>query len=210
MRALLVQARRDYSRFAKKRSKPRLARTSPASGQYYRALRNLALVDLLFATGMRVGEVSALDLQDFVVQEGVFRVQGKGGRDRLAFAVDAETVQIQREHLEARNQIETAIPALFLNASGKRLSTQGIANVISQLRKEAGIERHITPHMLRHTVATLLLRNGVDIRVVQEFLGHTSIATTQRYTHITKEHMIGVLRKHHPSLGLRAKSEIPA
>jgi site-specific recombinase XerD len=159
---------------------------------------------------MRVGEVSALDLQDFVVQEGIFRVQGKGGRDRLAFAVDAETLQIQREHLEARKQIDTEAPALFLNASGKRLSTQGIANVISQLRKDAGIERHITPHMLRHTVATLLLRNGVDIRVVQEFLGHTSIATTQRYTHITKEHMIGVLRKHHPSLGLRTKTEIPA
>jgi integrase/recombinase XerD len=210
MRALLAQARRNFSRFTKKCMRSVMARIAPASGQYYRALRNLALVDLLFATGMRVGEVSALDLQDFVVQEGIFRVQGKGGRDRLAFAVDVETVQIQREHLEARKRIETESPALFLNASGKRLSTQGIANVIAQLRKEAGIERHITPHMLRHTVATLLLRNGVDIRVVQEFLGHTSIATTQRYTHITKEHMIGVLRKHHPSLGLRAKSEIPA
>jgi len=210
MRALLSQARQSYSRFVKKRMKTPMNRTAPASGQYYRALRNLALVDLLFATGMRVGEVSALDLRDFLVQEGTFRVQGKGGRDRLAFAVDAETVQIQQEHLEARMQIETETPALFLNASGKRLSTQGIANVISQLRKEAGIERHITPHMLRHTVATLLLRNGVDIRVVQEFLGHTSIATTQRYTHISKEHMIGVLRKLHPSLGLRTKIEISA
>jgi integrase/recombinase XerD len=209
MRALLGQAHRNYSPF-KKRSDPKVPRTSPPSGSYYRVLRNLGLVDLLFATGMRVGEVSALDLKDFVVQEGVFRVQGKGGRDRLAFAVDQKTLQIQREHLESRRQIETESPALFLNASGKRLSTQGIANVISQLRQEAGIERHITPHMLRHTVATLLLRNGVDIRVVQEFLGHTSIATTQRYTHVTKEHMIGILKKHHPSLGLRGKRKIPA
>ncbi len=69
-------------------------------------------------------------------------------------------------------------------------------------------EAHITPHMLRHTVATLLLRNGVDIRVVQEFLGHASIATTQRYTHISKEHMIGVLRKHHPSLTLGEKTAL--
>ena len=98
------------------------------------------------------------------------------------------------------------VGALFLNASGERLSTQGMANVIAQFRRDAGIERHVTPHMLRHTVATLLLRNGVDIRVVQEFLGHASIATTQRYTHIAKEHLIGVLRKHHPSLGLRAKA----
>ncbi|HEV3036912.1 MAG TPA: tyrosine-type recombinase/integrase [Candidatus Angelobacter sp.] len=210
IRALLDQARGNYSRAVGQRLKPKLAEEVPVFCTYYRALRNLALVDLLFATGMRVGEVSALDLQDFMAQEGIFRVQGKGGRDRLAFAVDEETARIQREHLESRKQIKTDTPALFLNASRKRLSTQGIANVISQLRKEAGIERHITPHMLRHTVATLLLRNGVDIRVVQEFLGHTSIATTQRYTHITKEHMIGVLRKHHPSLGLRSKKEIPA
>jgi len=169
----------------------------------YRALRNLALIDLLFATGMRVGEASALDRRDFVVTESVFRVQGKGGRDRLAFVVDEQTVRIQAEHLEARSQIVTESPALFLNASGERLSTQGMANIIAQFRRDAGIERHVTPHMLRHTVATLLLRNGVDIRVVQEFLGHASIATTQRYTHIAKEHLIDVLRKHHPSLGLR-------
>jgi len=160
----------------------------------------------MFATGMRVGEVSALDVADFVVAESVFRVQGKGGRDRLAFVVDEQTVRIQREHLEARSQIATESHALFLNATGERLSTQGIANIIAKFRQDAGIARHITPHMLRHTVATLLLRNGVDIRVVQEFLGHASIATTQRYTHIAKEHLIGVLRKHHPSLGLRAKA----
>ncbi|MDQ3820036.1 MAG: tyrosine-type recombinase/integrase, partial [Acidobacteriota bacterium] len=68
----------------------------------------------------------------------------------------------------------------------------------------ARIKRHVTPHMLRHTVATLLLRNGLDIRVVQEFLGHASIVTTQRYTHVTKEHMVRELRKRHPSLRLRA------
>lgn len=203
--ALLDQARKSYST-AELSHKPDGA-NDPRSKQFsfsrYRALRNLALLDLLFATGMRVGEASALDIRDFLVEEAVFRVQGKGGRDRVACVVDEETVRIQQEHLGARRRFETASPALFLNVSGKRLSTQGIANVIAQFRREAGIERHITPHMLRHTVATLLLRNGADIRVVQEFLGHTSIATTQRYTHITKEHLIGVLRKHHPSLGLR-------
>jgi site-specific recombinase XerD len=176
------------------------------SSPEYRSLRNLALVDLLFATGLRVGEVSSLDVQDFFMRESVFRVKGKGGRDRLAVVVDEETVRVQREYLEARAQIETRSPALFLNSSGKRLTTQGIANVITQLREKAGIERHVTPHMLRHTVATLLLRNGVDIRIVQEFLGHASIATTQRYTHVTKEHLRGVLRKRHPSLGMHAKT----
>jgi site-specific recombinase XerD len=169
----------------------------------YRASRNLALLDLLFATGMRVGEVSSLNLADFVVAEGFFRVKGKGGRDRLAFVVDEQTLRIQREHLSLRGSLRSDSPALFLNAAGKRLSTQGIANIISQFRKDAGIERHITPHMLRHTVATLLLSNGVDIRVVQEFLGHASIATTQRYTHITKDHLVRVLRQKHPSLRMR-------
>ena len=210
MRDLLVQARqRHFAEDSQNQTATAPTCTGQASSRSYRALRNLALVDLLFATGMRVGEVSALKIQDFLMQEAVFKVKGKGGRNRLAFIVDKETVQIQREHLKARSQIDTQSSALFLNASGNRLSTQGIANVVAQLRKGAGIERHVTPHMLRHTVATLLLRNGVDIRVVQEFLGHMSIATTQRYTHVTKEHLIRVLRRYHPSLGLRTKNWNP-
>lgn len=209
MSALLTQARQTYSTAELNNQSDGAPETRNGQISFgrYSALRNLALVDLLFATGMRVGEASALDVRDFLVEEAVFRVQGKGGRDRVACVVDEETVRIQHEHLAARRRFETTSPALFLNMSAQRLSTQGIANVIAQFRREAGIERHITPHMLRHTVATLLLRNGADIRVVQEFLGHTSIATTQRYTHITKEHLIAVLRKHHPSLGLRAQGD---
>jgi integrase/recombinase XerD len=206
MRSLLIQARHNYSviKSCRNISGIRLDQPSQASSRAYRELRNLALVDILFATGMRVGEVSSLDLQDFQVEEAHFRVKGKGGRDRLAYIVDEETIRFQRVHVKIRAQIKTKSPALFLNASGERLSTQGIANVIAQLRREAGIGRHVTPHMLRHTVATLLLRNGMDIRVVQEFLGHASIATTQRYTHVAKEHLIGGLKKYHPSFGFRA------
>jgi site-specific recombinase XerD len=207
MRKLLSQARRSNSSAAVLNNDGAAPSDSlRVSSPEYRSLRNLALVDLLFATGLRVGEVSSLDVQDFFVRESVFRVKGKGGRDRLAVVVDEETVIVQRKYLEARARIKTRSPALFLNSSGMRLTTQGIANVIAQLKEQAGIERHVTPHMLRHTVATLLLRNGVDIRVVQEFLGHASIATTQRYTHVTKEHLRGVLRKRHPSIGMRTKS----
>jgi len=205
MRGLLAQATQDQSLVSIARKGSVLA-TGRRSSRTYRALRNLALVDLLFATGMRVGEVSSLNLADFVVAESFFRVRGKGGRDRLAFVVDEQTVRIQREHIEARSKLTANSPALFLNSSGERLSTQGMANIIAQFRKDAGIERHITPHMLRHTVATLLLRNGVDIRIVQEFLGHASIATTQRYTHVTKEHLVRVLRERHPSLAIRTAS----
>ena len=208
MRGLLAQAKQSQSASLVPRKGSILAKGKllGSSLRAYRALRNLALVDLLFATGMRVGEVSSLDLDDFAIADSVFRVKGKGGRDRLAFVVDEQTMRIQREHIELRGHLTSESPALFLNACGARLSTQGIANIISQFRKDAGIERHITPHMLRHTVATLLLRNGVDIRVVQEFLGHASIATTQRYTHVTKEHLIEVLRKRHPSLTMRTAS----
>jgi site-specific recombinase XerD len=200
-RALLEQANRNCSaNSSHTKAKPSSRRTS----RRYRLLRNLALVDLLFATGMRVGEVSSLDLSDFAVQDGVFKVQGKGGRNRLAFTVDVETLRIQGEHFDLRRQMETESPALFLNAAGRRLSTQGISKILAQLRRDAGIDRHVTPHMLRHTVATLLLRNGADIRVVQEFLGHSSIATTQRYTHIAKDHLVGVLQRHHPSISIRA------
>ncbi len=208
MRALLRRAWREYSTALdissslKDTLQNRVKWT--ASSCDYRALRDLALIDLLFATGIRVGEASSLDIRDFFVREAAFRVQGKGGRDRLAFIVDERTVRTQRAHLEARASIKTESSALFINASGRRLSTQGITNVIARLRREARIKRHVTPHMLRHTVATLLLRNGLDIRVVQEFLGHASIVTTQRYTHITKEHMVRELRKRHPSLGLWA------
>jgi len=205
---LLAQARQHHraNEVPRKGATPARNKIPSASAQSYRSLRNLALIDLLFATGMRVGEVSSLNLADFVVAESIFRVKGKGGRDRLAFVVDERTVTTQRKHIEARTLLNSQSTALFLNAAGERLSTQGIANIIAQFRKDAGIERHVTPHMLRHTVATLLLRNGVDIRVVQEFLGHASIATTQRYTHITKDHLVRVLREHHPSLGFKTVS----
>ena len=206
MRALLMQARQDCAAWAPCPKEPTNAQGRRKKRTSYRVLRNLALVDLLFATGIRVGEMSTLNIKDFVAQEGMFTIEGKGGRRRLAFVVDSDTLQVQKDHLAARTEFETESSALFLNASEKRLSTQGIAKIIAGLRREAGIERHVTPHMLRHTVATLLLRNGADIRVVQEFLGHASIATTQRYTHITKEHLIGALRKYHPSAGLRKAS----
>jgi len=201
MRCILQQASQKYSTLNQIDLKP--PDHFKASAHNYRSLRNLALLELLFATGIRVGEVSSIDIKDFFIEEALFKIKGKGGRERLAFIVDKVTLQILREYLKTRLQIETESMALFLNSAGGRLSTQGIAKIITQLREDGGIKRNVTPHMLRHTVATLLLRNGVDIRVVQEFLGHASIATTQRYIHIVKEHLISELSKRHPSLELR-------
>lgn len=176
---------------------------SPSSKAFL-YLRNKAIIELLFATGIRVGELSSINLDDFITDESAFRIRGKGRKERLAFLVDQITRQAHEDHFKARKRLETSSAALFVNSSGGRLSPQGISNVLRSLRKSCGIARHITPHMLRHTVATFLLRNGADIRIVQEFLGHASIATTQKYTHIAKEHLITELRARHPSLAMRA------
>lgn len=201
IRDILRQAKYEYSIHKRKI----LSNDLKASAQEYRKLRNLTLLELLFATGMRVGEVSSIDIKDFYPEESLFKIRGKGGRQRLGFIVDKDALQILLEYFKTRVKIKTRSTALFLNAAGNRLSTQGIGKIITQLRENGGVKRNVTPHMLRHTVATLLLRNGVDIRVVQEFLGHASISTTQRYVHIVKEHLIQVLESHHPSIELRKK-----
>jgi site-specific recombinase XerD len=110
---LLAQARLQQSKGGETQRKRLTSDRAQRSFSSYRALRNSALVDLLFATGMRVGELSALDIKDFSVDEAIFRVQGKGGRDRLAFLVDKQTIHIQREHLKARRRIHSEEPALF-------------------------------------------------------------------------------------------------
>jgi site-specific recombinase XerD len=88
---------------------------------------------------------------------------------------------------------------LLVSASGRRLSSQGVGRIIAAMARESGIDRRVTPHMIRHTVATLMLRCGADIRVVQEMLGHASIVTTQRYTHVSNEHLVSALHARHPN-----------
>jgi site-specific recombinase XerD len=170
------------------------------SPERYLSERNHAIVALLFATGLRVGELCALSIPDFDSQNGSLRVLGKGGRERIAFVIDPQTKEVVRRYLRSRSKIAATHQALFLNRLGTRLSTQGIANALHGIAVAAGLQRHVTPHMLRHTVATLLLRNGADIRIVQEFLGHASIVTTQRYTHVAKEHLIQQLLVSHPNI----------
>lgn len=171
-------------------------------------LRNAAALEVLFATGIRVGELVSLSLRDWQEDDKSFVIKGKGSRQRLAFLPDDRSVQAMRMYLECRRAIRLPQEALFLNAAGQRISTQGIARIIGETAKAAGVSVRVTPHMIRHTVATLLLRYGADIRIVQEVLGHASIATTQRYTHVSKEHMLSALRLRHPNhhLGIVAEA----
>lgn len=174
----------------------------PTDARFLR-LRNVAAIEILFATGMRVGELVRLDLTDWNELEASFLINGKGSRQRLGFLPDDRSLSAVKAYVTWRQKVPSGATALFLNASGTRITTQGIARMVRMQAKAAGVAVRLTPHMIRHTVATLLLRFGADIKVVQEVLGHASITTTQRYTHVSKEHMLSALRARHPSHHLR-------
>lgn len=162
------------------------------------ACRDVAVVELLFGTGVRVGELVAITLDDISPEQRTIVIRGKGRRQRLAFLLEPQSLGALQTYLRARSRLAVDARALFVNRAGRQLSPHGVAVVLRQLATLAGIARRVTPHMLRHTIATLLLRNGADLRVVQEFLGHASIVMTQRYTQVSKEQLIRSLETYHP------------
>ncbi len=189
---LLAQARREVGRVPK--------RLRQASDPTFLALRNLAIVELLFATGIRVGELTSLRVGDIDNQRRQFVINGKGSRQRVAMLLDDSSHGAVTRYRKYRLALPADTDALFINLFGDALSTQGVAYNLSRLAVAAKIETRVTPHVIRHTIATLLLRHGADIRVVQEFLGHASIVTTQRYTHISRKQLERTLRTCHPNL----------
>ncbi len=159
----------------------------------------MAIVEIMFATGIRVGELVSLRLRDWSEEDSAFIVMGKGCRQRLAVMPDERSKRALKEYLIRRQALNLGHDSLFPNSSGKKLSTQGVARVLLVLGTTAALETKVTPHMIRHTTATLLLRCGADIRIVQEVLGHASIVTTQRYTHVSKDDLLSTLRLRHPN-----------
>lgn len=168
--------------------------------------RDQALLELFYATGIRVSECQQLTLNDIDFSLGIIRVLGKGRKERFIpfgqYANDALTTYINdgRKTLLASNRTE--MDAVFLNARGKQLTVRGIHYVLNELIKKTSLTVSIHPHKLRHTFATHLLNEGADLRTVQEMLGHENLATTQIYTHVTKERLRNVYMNSHP----RAKS----
>lgn len=157
-------------------------------------LRDKAILELLYATGIRVSELCLLRVQD--VQEGFIKVLGKGKKERLV-PVGKKALRSIDAYLAFRTQAEE-IPLLFVSKSGKKLSRITVWERIKFYAKKAGIDRDISPHTLRHCFATHLLENGADLRLIQEMLGHEDIGTTDRYTHLSQQQMLGAFEHFHP------------
>ena len=178
-------------------------RTNQISGgglRRFLAIRNQAVLELLFATGLRIGELVRLALPDVSPEHEALVVNGKGGKQRLAFLVDPRSRKILTRFMTRRKSFGAETESLFVNARHRSLSVQAAAAIVRNSGEAAGIIRRVTPHMLRHSVATMLLTNGANLRIVQEFLGHASIVTTQRYTHVSKETLRASLLDTHPNL----------
>jgi len=167
--------------------------------------REFALFELLYATGLRVSEASGLDLSDLDLESRLVRVTGKGNRERIV-PFGESAADALREYMPVRARL-TAKAAedddsddepLFVNARGGRLTTRSMARLLKRRLRAAGLPTGISPHALRHTFATHLLQAGADLRAIQELLGHASLSTTQKYTHLDAARLAEVYRKAHP------------
>lgn len=163
-------------------------------------IRDKAMLELLYATGIRVSELVSLNLEHINLDSGFIRCFGKGSKERIIPLGDVAARFLKEYLTRGRSKLTKAgnTPALFINQHGRRLTRQGFWKIIKKYALKAKIKKEITPHTFRHSFATHLLENGADLRSVQEMLGHADISTTQIYTHLTKQRMKEVYNRSHP------------
>jgi len=163
--------------------------------------RDRALFEVLYGCGLRVSELIDLKLDDLFYDEGYIRVIGKGNKQRIIPIHDLAITHIELYRDQMRNHLEInekSKPYLFVNQRGGRLSRVSVFKWVKKWAEKAGIKKNISPHTFRHSFATHLVRNGADLRIVQEMLGHESILTTEIYTHLDRKHLEAVILKFHP------------
>ncbi len=178
---------------------------TPGPGDTF-AARDRAILEILYSTGLRVSELVGLDLERLDLASGMLTVSGKGNRQRLvpvgAPALESLRGYFPQRELLIRERISRGDPpereAIFLNSRGLRLTSRSVERQVKLYAERAGIAARVTPHALRHSFATHLLEMGADLRTVQELLGHVSLSTTQRYTHLNLDHLSAVYDKAHP------------
>ena len=173
------------------------------SGQEATIYRDLSVIEMFFATGARVYEISNLKIQDIDLDNGIIKLFGKGSKERYVQIGSPEVLEVVKEYYRLNQQEIDKSGFFFVNRQGKRFSEQSIRRMIRKYSCQAGISIHITPHMFRHSVATYLLEEGVDIMYIQKILGHSSIKTTQIYLHIASKKQMEILKERHPRNQMR-------
>lgn len=170
--------------------------TSPC--QKRKTLRDIAVFELLFATGIRISELCSILLQNMDLQNNIILIHGKGSKERLIHICDPNVLSILNQYYTEYYSQISACGYFFVNNNGNRLSDQSVRDMINKYCRIADIDYHITPHMFRHTFATQLLEEDVDIRYIQTMLGHSSINVTEIYTHVTMSKQKDILASKHP------------
>lgn len=156
--------------------------------------RDALIIDMFYTTGVRVSELVGLDIVDVDGKTGFIKVLGKGNKERF-IPIGDKTLKQLNHYLNTRSDNN---PALFLNKDHKRITSRGVQYLLAKIAKQNGLDKHLHPHMLRHSAATHFLQSSQDLRIVQDFLGHTSIKSTQRYTQLDYQHLASVYDKTHP------------
>lgn len=168
------------------------------SYSYKTTIRDIAIIELLFATGIRVSELCNLRSKDIELELAYIKVYGKGNKERVINICDQNIIRILKEYKKLFLGQSHRDHPFFINRLGKRYSEQSARFLIVRYANLAGIKKRVTPHVIRHTFATALLDEGVDIRYIQSFLGHSSILTTQIYTHVSQKQQQLILQRNHP------------
>lgn len=162
------------------------------------AIRNRAIIELLFGSGMRIGELCGLHNKDVDLLNGRVRILGKGHKERVVDVCLPVILNALHQWLKVRKSSESPQALFFTSRRGRALEPQTVRTLVSRLRRDCGIEKHVTPHTFRHTFATLLLEENVDVACIQHILGHSSIATTQIYLHVSRRQQRDILQNRHP------------
>ena len=166
-------------------------------------LRDVAVIETFFATGARVYEISNIRADSVNLNTGLIKIMGKGGKERYIQIASTEILGILRQYYHQNVEVIKESGFFFVNNRGSRYTEQSIRLMLKKYTKLAGIERNITPHMFRHSFATYLIEEGVDVSCVQQILGHSSIKTTQIYIHIAAKKQAEILRELHPRNRMR-------
>lgn len=160
-------------------------------------VRDKAILELLYSSGPRVSELSGLNIDDLNIKGNLIKIRGKGKKERIV-PVGSKAIDAIKSYMIDRMLLKSKDRALFLNRMGTRLTDRGVRRIVVKYAKALTISGQIGPHTLRHTFATHLLQGGADLRVIQELLGHSSLSTTQKYTHLDITHLMDIYDKAHP------------